>query len=134
MLMIPVPGIKAKTGIAPILAMNHFLGLKALKAKVEKETGAKIELTQVQCEENTSPTPTDSEIVVKLKAALKNLRGLDAKTIGIGGGTVGLYFRRKGIHTAVWSTLDDMAHQPNEYCKIDNIVNDAKVLLHVALS
>jgi hypothetical protein len=32
--MIPVPGIKAKTAIAPILAMNHFLGLKAPKAKV----------------------------------------------------------------------------------------------------
>jgi len=57
---------------------------------------------------------------------------LDAKPIGVGGGTVGAYFRRKGIQTAVWSTLDDLAHQPNEYCKIENIVNDAKVFLHVA--
>jgi succinyl-diaminopimelate desuccinylase len=76
----------------------------------------------------------ESEIVQRLKVALKQLRGLDARPIGIGGGTVGLYFRREGIHTAVWSTLDDMAHQPNEYCKIDNMVNDAKVFLHVALS
>jgi succinyl-diaminopimelate desuccinylase len=74
----------------------------------------------------------DSPITVRLKAALKQLRGLDAKAIGIGGGTVGAYFRRKGIHTAVWSTLDDMAHQPNEYCKIENMVNDAKVFVHVA--
>lgn len=108
--------------------------IETAKSKLEKETGVTIELTPIQLEQNTSPTPTDSEIVMKVKTALKELRGLDAKPVGIGGGTVGLYFRRKGIHTAVWSTLDDMAHQPNEYCKIDNIVNDAKVFVHVALS
>jgi len=107
--------------------------IEMAKSRLEKETGAKIELTPVQFEENTAPTPMESEIVQRLKAALKQLRGLDARPVGIGGGTVGLYFRRKGIHTAVWSTLDDMAHQPNEYCKIDNMVNDAKVFLHVAL-
>jgi succinyl-diaminopimelate desuccinylase len=108
--------------------------IESLKVKVEKETGAKIELTPVQFEENTAPTPMDSEVVVNLKTALKKLRNIDGKAVGIGGGTVGLYFRRKGIHTAVWSTLDDMAHQPNECCKIDNIVNDAKVFFHMALS
>jgi succinyl-diaminopimelate desuccinylase len=107
---------------------------EAVRSKMEKETGAKFELTPVQLEENTAPTPPESEIVQRLKIALKNLRGFDARLVGIGGGTVGLYFRRKGIHTAVWSTLDDMAHQPNEYCKIDNILNDSKVFLHVALS
>ena len=65
---------------------------------------------------------------------MKELRGLDAKPLGIGGGTVGAYFRRKGIQTAVWSTLDDLAHQPNEYCKIVNMVDDAKVFVHVAAS
>jgi succinyl-diaminopimelate desuccinylase len=108
--------------------------IESLKSKLEKETGARIELKPVQYEQNTNPTPTDSEIVQKLKAALKKLRGTEAEAIGIGGGTVGLYFRRKGIHTAVWSTLEDMAHQPNEYCKIENIVNDAKVFVHVAAS
>jgi len=108
--------------------------IESLKSKLEKETGATIEVKPVQSEENTNPTPTDSEVVQKLKMALKKLRGIDAKPIGIGGGTVGLYFRRKGIQTAVWSTLDDMAHQPNEYCKIDNMVNDAKVFVHVALN
>jgi succinyl-diaminopimelate desuccinylase len=108
--------------------------IESLKAKLEKESGATIDLTPVQYEENTGPTPTDSEVVQKLMAALKKLRGIDAKPIGIGGGTVGLYFRRKGIQTAVWSTLEDMAHQPNEYCKIDNIINDAKVFVHVAMN
>jgi succinyl-diaminopimelate desuccinylase len=108
--------------------------IETVKSKLEEETGAKIDVTPVQLEQNTAPTPTDSEIVQRVKTALNKLRGLNARPVGIGGGTVGLYFRRKGIHTAVWSTLDDMAHQPNEYCKIDNIVNDAKVFVHVALN
>jgi succinyl-diaminopimelate desuccinylase len=108
--------------------------IQSLKGKVEKETGAVIEVDPFHSEQNTNPTPMNSEVVVKLKNALKSLRGVEATAIGIGGGTVGLYFRRKGMHTAVWSTLDDMAHQPNEYCKIDNMVNDAKVFAHVALT
>jgi succinyl-diaminopimelate desuccinylase len=108
--------------------------IESVKLGVEKETGAAIEIQTIQREENTNPTPMDSPVVEKLKAALKELRGLEAKPIGIGGGTVGAYFRRKGMDTAVWSTLDDMAHQPNEYCKIENMVNDAKVFVHVATS
>lgn len=108
--------------------------VESIRSKLEKETGARIEVTPIQREQNTRPTSVDSEIVKRLKSALKDLRGLDAKALGIGGGTVGLYFRRKGMDAVVWSTLDDMAHQPNEYCKIDNVVNDAKVFVHVILS
>lgn len=108
--------------------------IDSVKLRVEKETGGTIEIQPIQREENANPTPMESPIVQKLKVALKELRGLEAKPIGIGGGTVGAYFRRKGIHTAVWSTLDDLAHQPNEYCKIENMVNDAKVFVHVATS
>jgi len=108
--------------------------IEAMKSKVEKDTGAQIELIPVQIEENVEPTPVDSEVVQKLVRALKDLRSTEGKPIGIGGGTVGLYFRRKGIDTAVWSTLDDLAHQANEYCTIDNLVNDTKVFVHVAMN
>jgi len=133
-----VPGVDVQyfdCRVLPRYPLRQVISdFEAVKSKLEKETGAKIELTPVQSEENTTPTPTESEIVQRLKTALKKLRGFDARLVGIGGGTVGLYFRRKGIHTAVWSTLDDLAHQPNEYCKIDNILKDSKVFLHVALS
>ena len=131
-----VPGIDVQYFDCRILPRYPLVDvlkeIESVRVRVEKETGASIEAEPIQKEQNTNPTPMDSPVVVKLKAALKQLRGLDAKAIGIGGGTVGLYFRRKGIHTAVWSTLDDMAHQPNEYCKIENMVNDAKVFVHVA--
>jgi succinyl-diaminopimelate desuccinylase len=108
--------------------------IESLRVKVEKETGAKIQVEPVQREQNANPTPIDSPIVQKLMAALRELRGIKPNIVGIGGGTVGAFFRRKGIQTVVWSTLDDTAHQPNEYCKIDNIVNDAKVFVHIATS
>ena len=113
---------------------NVLRDLESVKLNVQKETGAKIELTPVQIEENVPPTPIDSVVVQKLTNALMKLRGIKAHPVGIGGGTVGLYFRRKGINTAVWSTIDDLAHQPNEYCKIENLVNDAKIFVHVALN
>ena len=133
-----VPGMDVQYFDCRILTrypLKHVMeSIESVKSRIEKETGARIELTPVQFEENVAPTPMDSEVVRKLRNALSELRGIEGKPIGIGGGTVGLYFRRKGINTAVWSTLDDMAHQPNEYCKIDNIVNDAKVFVHVALN
>lgn len=133
-----VPGVDVQYFDCRVLPQYRLkdvmMEIESVKSKLEKETGAQIEATPVQYEENTSPTPTDSEVIIKLKNALKALRGIDARPIGIGGGTVGLYFRRKGIHTAVWSTLDDLAHQPNEYCKIENMINDAKVFVHVAVS
>jgi succinyl-diaminopimelate desuccinylase len=47
---------------------------------------------------------------------------------------VAAFFRRIGIPAAVWSTIDDTAHAPNEYAKIDNIVNDAKVMAYLMLN
>jgi succinyl-diaminopimelate desuccinylase len=131
-----VPGLDVQyfdCRILPQYPLDEVMGqIESVRLRLEKETGAKIEVDPKQREQNTNPTPTESPIVQKLKNALKQLRGLDATPIGIGGGTVGAYFRRKGMHTAVWSTLDDLAHQPNEYCKIENMVNDAKVFAYVA--
>jgi succinyl-diaminopimelate desuccinylase len=133
-----VPGVDVQyfdCRILPRYPLDEVMDqIESVRLQVEKATGAKIQIEPLQREQNSNPTPMDSPIVQRLKAALKELRGLDAKPLGIGGGTVGAYFRRKGIQTAVWSTLDDLAHQPNEYCKIVNMVDDAKVFVHVAAS
>ncbi|HYW00709.1 MAG TPA: hypothetical protein VE862_04510 [Candidatus Acidoferrum sp.] len=44
-----------------------------------------------------APTSPDSEVVERLRISLKKLRGINARPVGIGGVTVALYFRRKGI-------------------------------------
>lgn len=48
--------------------------VESVKSKLEKETGAQIDVTPIQIEQNTGPTPSDSEIVQKLRTALKELR------------------------------------------------------------
>lgn len=79
-------------------------------------------------EDAPEPTDPNSEIVQLLKKALKILRGVDVRIVGIGGGTVAAAFREMGIPAAVWSTVDGTAHEPNEYARIDNIVGDAQVI------
>ncbi len=100
---------------------------------IEEKYKVKIEISTEQEEQAAPATLVDAEVVTALKNAVKEVYGIEAKPMGIGGGTVAAIFRRAGFNAAVWSTLDDLAHQPNEYCKIDNLVNDAKVMAYVCL-
>ncbi len=108
--------------------------IKNIAERVGKESGAKIDIQIVQKSVAPPPTPENSEIVVKLKEALKTLRGIDARVGGIGGGTVAAAFRRMGIPAVVWATIDEVEHQPNEFCRIENIIKDAKVFAYLALN
>ncbi|HHM23439.1 MAG TPA: M20 family metallo-hydrolase [Bacteroidetes bacterium] len=101
--------------------------------EVEEQFKVKIKTESPQTEEAAPPTPSDAPVVLALKKAIKDVTGRDARAMGIGGGTVAAYVRREGLHAAVWSTLDEMAHQPNEYAKLSNILSDAKVFAHVFL-
>ncbi|PLV60322.1 M20 family metallo-hydrolase [Thermotoga sp. KOL6] len=92
---------------------------------VLKGRGASIEIVVKQ--PAPQPTPPDSELVVKLSRVLKSQRNLEARVGGIGGGTCAAFFRKKGWPAVVWSTIDETAHQPNEYRRIDHMVEDAKV-------
>ena len=98
--------------------------------EVESEYGVKVEYTTPQRSESPA-TPVDAPVAQKLAASIKRVHGLEPRFIGIGGGTVGAEFRREGIDAVVWSTLDDQAHQPNEYCVIDNLIKDAQTLIDI---
>jgi len=100
---------------------------KKIIADVENEYGVKVEFSLAQHSESPA-TPVDSPVVKLLSEAIEKAHGQKTKCIGIGGGTVGAELRREGIDCAVWSTLNDMAHQPNEYCIIDNMIKDAVTL------
>ncbi|UCE19010.1 MAG: M20 family metallo-hydrolase [Gemmatimonadota bacterium] len=101
--------------------------------EVQKEFGVAITISSPQRESAAPPTPADAPVVASLKAAIKDVYGREAKAMGIGGGTVAAYFRHAGFNAAVWSTLDELAHQPNEYCVIDNLIGDTKVFAHMML-
>jgi succinyl-diaminopimelate desuccinylase len=101
--------------------------------KIEKEFSVKIKVSSEQKEQAAPPTPVDAKIVDLLKSGIKVVYKINAKAQGIGGGTVAAIFRREGYEAAVWSTIEDLAHQPNEYCKVENLLNDAKVFAHCVI-
>jgi len=100
----------------------------------EKKTGAKITLEILQKQVAPKLKVDNAEAVALLKKAIKATRGLDARVGGIGGGTCAAFFRQIGIPAVVWSTIDEVAHQPNEYAKVANMVNDAKIFALLAIT
>jgi acetylornithine deacetylase/succinyl-diaminopimelate desuccinylase-like protein len=44
------------------------------------------------------------------------------KIVGIGKHRAAAFFRRMGYHAAAFSKIDRTAHQPNEYCRIENML------------
>ncbi len=106
--------------------------VKNIAKEMSDKTGAEIRVDVVQ-KATPTKTPENSEIVLKLKKALKELRGIDAKIGGIGGGTVASAFRKVGIPAVVWMTADDVEHQPDEFCRIENCIEDAKVFAYLSL-
>ena len=104
-----------------------------LAKEFEKKTGARIEIEILQ--KTIAPKPTDpkARVVVMLKDAITKTMNIKAKIGGIGGGTCAAFFRQVGIPAVVWSTVDEVAHQPNEYSKIENLVNDAKVFASLTI-
>ncbi len=106
--------------------------IKAVAAMEEfKPVGISIE--PVQKEDAPRPTGTDTEVFAELAAAIKAQLGIDAKSVGVGGGTCAAYFRKKGWPAVVWGIGDDVAHQPDEYIRADDLVRGAKVLGAMAI-
>jgi succinyl-diaminopimelate desuccinylase len=101
--------------------------------EIQKEFSVTIDLSYPQIMSAPPPTPPDTPVAIALKKAVKEVLGRDAKTMGIGGGTVAAYFRQAGLPAVCWGTLDDTAHAPNESCRIENVINDARVFAHLFL-
>jgi succinyl-diaminopimelate desuccinylase len=116
---IPVPEVTARIG--------------EMSAAIESKFGVKVSFEDRQRAEAAPPTPVDAPVVGALQKAIREVHQREGKAMGIGGGTVAAMFRRAGFAAACWSMLDETAHQPNEYCIIDNMVGDAKVFAHLML-
>lgn len=99
----------------------------SIAAKISEELGLAIEIEAVHRQAASDPTPADAPVVKALARAIRSVRGKDAKPMGIGGGTVAAFFRRVNLPAAVWLTDSGSPHQPNEFCIIGNLIEDAKV-------
>ncbi len=100
--------------------------------EIERVFGVSIEISPVQ-EVEAPPTAPDAPVVKALAKAVHDVYGVQAFPVGIGGGTVAAHFREAGYPAAVWCRIGNMAHQPDEYCLIDNMLGNAKVYAHLFL-
>jgi len=120
--------------ILPNYNVDEILNdIQRLAAEIEKKTGATTKIEILHKSVTPKPTDANAKIVAVLKKAIKTLRSVEPKVGGIGGGTCAAFFRRTDVPAVVWSTIDETAHQPNEYAKIENMVNDAKIYAFLAL-
>lgn len=101
-------------------------------SEIEKKYGVKVDVAFPQKAESKA-TDKNALVVQKLSEALSIAHGIKAYTIGIGGGTVGAELRNLGYECAVWSTLDEKCHTPNEYCVIENMIKDAETMATLML-
>ena len=107
--------------------------IRKICAAVEQEHHVKVEIGSEQEVIAPPPTPADAPVVKAVRRAISEIKDIEAKPMGIGGGTVAAFFRQAGFHAVVWATQDETLHEPNEYVKIDNILGDARIFAHIAL-
>jgi succinyl-diaminopimelate desuccinylase len=118
--------------ILPSYRVDEILAsARAMAGELAKEVDLSIDAEPVYRQDATVPTPVDAPVVEALSRAISMVKGLESKPMGIGGGTVAAFFRRAGLPAAVWITAQDTAHQPNEYCLITDIIEDAKIFAYV---
>ncbi len=121
--------------IHPSYPLDDVLGdINGLLSYYQEKTGAQFKLELLQKQSSPWLETDNAEVVLKLKAAIKEARGIDATVGGIGGGSCAAFFRKMGIPASVWSTINEVAHQPNEYAVVANMVADAKVFALLAMT
>jgi succinyl-diaminopimelate desuccinylase len=120
--------------VLPAYALDDVLDrMRALSSEIEEAFGVTVEISPIQKIQAPPPTPDDALVVRALQAAIKDVYGVSASPVGIGGGTVAAFFRKEGFPAAVWCRIGQSAHQPNESCLIENMLGNAKVYSHLFL-
>ena len=121
--------------VMPEYSLDEVLDtIKGLGAEVENQYGVSISYETTMYEQAAPSTPADSEVVLKTIQSVKKIYNNNPRAVGVGGGTVAAFLRRKGYQAVVWATLNHNAHQPNEWSSIKNTIGDAKVIADMLLS
>lgn len=100
---------------------------KSIAAMFEERSGATIEVTVERVDPAGKASSANGDGAIALRKAIRRIRGIEPTLTGIGGQTCANWFRQAGMEAYVWETCDETAHQVDEYVRIDNLVDDAKV-------
>ncbi len=121
--------------ILPSYSITDVLSdMRRLALIFGERTGATITVDVFKKSMASPPTSRNAGIAENVFRAVRTVRGIEPRFVGIGGGTCANIVRAKGFPAAVWSTECGMAHQPNEFSLIDNLTADAKVMATLFVS
>ncbi|WP_285904856.1 M20 family metallo-hydrolase [Pseudodesulfovibrio pelocollis] len=121
--------------VLPIYDLDDVLEtIKEFGREVENVHGVTVSYERTMYEQAAPATPVDSEIVQRTLASVVKVYGSTPRLVGVGGGTVAAFLRRRGFNAVVWATLNHNAHQPNEWSSIKNTIGDAKVIVDMLLA
>jgi succinyl-diaminopimelate desuccinylase len=113
--------------ILPSYRTKDVIGaIRGLTEQAERTFRVKID-TEIVSEVSSPPTRSDADVVKALGTALKEIRGLRIRPVGIGGGTLAGPLRKAGFDAVVWSTTDEVGHAVDEYARPDYLLADAKI-------
>ncbi|MFB3926170.1 MAG: M20 family metallo-hydrolase [Syntrophales bacterium] len=114
--------------VLPFYRLEDVLSeIRMICDETEKRFGVTIEFSPVQQSQAPPATRSDAPVVIALQSAVKTVYGVEPIPVGIGGGTIAACLRSLDYPAAVWCRLGLTAHQPNEYCTIENMIGNAKV-------
>jgi succinyl-diaminopimelate desuccinylase len=120
--------------VLPSLLLDDVLSkIGEICALIEKEYGVTVEY-KIEQRLESSATSGDCRLAVVLSSVIESVLKVTPVLTGVGGGTVAADLRNTGFDTVVWSTIDETAHMPNEYCVIENMIGDSVVMALTALS
>ncbi len=115
--------------VLPGVALDEVQArLEAAFSPIARELEVTFSISREQALTAPPGTSVEAPVVRALKGAIKQVRGIEARVGGIGGGTVAAFFRARGIAAAVWNTNHARAHMPDEWSDLNDIIKDAQVL------
>jgi len=121
--------------ILPVYDLDMVLDFIDSKTReFNNSSSAKVSYEIMQKEQSPLPIDRNSPAVLELRKAIEKVKGSEPATYGIGGGTCAAFFRRKGYDALVWSTtLEEVAHQVDEYVLIPHILGDKQIIENIIL-
>ena len=114
--------------VLPCYSLDEVVSaFRRLADKVSEQYGVSVRVEKYMEEPAAAPTPVDSAVVTGLSRAVKDVLGVECRCGGIGGSTVAVNFRERGIPAAVWALIFENCHSPNEAARLSFAVKEAQV-------
>lgn len=114
--------------VLPCYTLDEVLfAFQKLAKKVSDLYDVSVVVEKFMQEPAAAPTSEDSAVVIGLKKAVKEVLGKECRCGGIGGSTVAVNFRERGIPAAVWALIFENCHSPNEAARLSFAVKEAQV-------